>query len=175
MEKLIHELIFPNLFWCYSTSLNRKRMNLECPSWSSSLFFNGGLERICVKGKKSLDFIKMKILGRKYAIFVSGDHPRWSSCLHNPVVTERWRLQWYSPDHKLLFLFSNHFLFLCRIPSLVNTVLPYFFSHRFSQMDGPNGNNAPFIRFSDVDCRERYHDSRAIGFCCERALVLHKV
>lgn len=42
-------------------------------------------------------------------------------------------------------------------------------------MDGQNKDNTHFISFPDVASRERHHDYRTTGFCCERAMILHKV
>uniref|UniRef100_M1DXY0 Putative plant transposon protein domain-containing protein n=1 Tax=Solanum tuberosum TaxID=4113 RepID=M1DXY0_SOLTU len=33
----------------------------------------------------------------------------------------------------------------------------------------------PFIRFPDAVSRERHHDNRNIGFCCERGFILLKL
>uniref|UniRef100_M1DAE6 Putative plant transposon protein domain-containing protein n=1 Tax=Solanum tuberosum TaxID=4113 RepID=M1DAE6_SOLTU len=38
-----------------------------------------------------------------------------------------------------------------------------------------NAEHLPFIRFPDAMSRERYHDNRHTGFCCERRFVLHKL
>ncbi|KAH0685721.1 hypothetical protein KY290_017249 [Solanum tuberosum] len=42
-------------------------------------------------------------------------------------------------------------------------------------MVGQNDENLPFIRFPDAASRERHHDYRNTGFCCERGFVLHKL
>uniref|UniRef100_M1DPH2 Uncharacterized protein n=1 Tax=Solanum tuberosum TaxID=4113 RepID=M1DPH2_SOLTU len=42
-------------------------------------------------------------------------------------------------------------------------------------MAGQNEENLPFIWFPDATSRERHHDNRNMGFCCESGFVLHKL
>ncbi|KAH0699046.1 hypothetical protein KY284_013261 [Solanum tuberosum] len=42
-------------------------------------------------------------------------------------------------------------------------------------MAGLNEENLPFARFPDAVSRERHHDNRNAGFCCERGFVLLKL